>query len=108
MDQMKALSFLMIAALLCLVGCSDDETLRLSIEKKLHASLSVGDSREKIERVLTENNMPFNFNKYDHRYETGGKPEEKRAIERVISVYIYVDGSNRLARVEVRNAYTGP
>jgi hypothetical protein len=103
---MKALPLLMIAAALLLVGCSDDDLLRASVEKEMHASLSVGDTRDKIERTLNEKKMPFSFNQFEHRYETGVDPKEKRRVKRVITVDIYVDGSDRLTRFEVRNTYT--
>jgi len=90
-----------------LVGCKDpDEVLRAQIERDLWSSLAVGDPAEKIERVLKEKRMDFSFDEFAQRYQTGVDPNEKRMVQRVVSVWVYVDDSKRLTRIEVRNSYT--
>lgn len=97
---------ILFALVIALVGCANDEALRASVEKELNASLSIGDGRAKIESVLKEKKMPFNYNLLEHRYETGIDPKEKRSVKRVITVDIYLDGSDCLKLIEVRNTYT--
>jgi hypothetical protein len=89
------------------VGCFDsDEVLRARVENELRANLAVGDSAEKVERVLKEEGLPFDFDRFNHRYQAGFVPKEKRMIERFVGIYVYVDQSKRITRIEVTNSYT--
>lgn len=103
---MKFGTMLLLILSFVLIGCSGDEVVRAAVEKDFHASLSIGDPAEKIERVLREKGHPVVFNRFDGRYETGIDPKEKRSVRRVVRVLIYLDTSSRLSRIDVRNTYT--
>jgi hypothetical protein len=105
---MKIIAISLMLALL--TSCSsifiDDEVLRTAIEKDLHASLALGDSREKIERVLTEKKIPFSFDRFQNRYVGCIRPKEKRMVERAVCIDIDIDATRCLKKIEVTNSYT--
>ena len=104
---MKLAALFSVLAIGLLVGCPiNDEVLRSRIETELHAKLAVGDSCEKIEQVLKEEKLQFDFDEFLPGYQAGFRPKETRMVERVITVLIYIDSAKKLSKIEVRNSYT--
>jgi hypothetical protein len=103
----KTARFLIAIAVTLLISCRDaDETSRARVESELRSRLAVGDTSEKIERVLKEKNIPFSFDRFSSGYQARIDPKEKSKIPRVISVWIHVDQTGRLTNIDVHNSYT--
>ena len=103
----KTARLLIASAMTLLISCRDaDETSRARVENELRSSLAVGDTSEKIERVLKEKNIPFSFDRFSSRYQARIDPKGKSKIPRVITVLIYVDQTGQLTNIDVRNSYT--
>ena len=87
----------------CEGGC-----LKKSSEVKalLSAKLKSGDSRTKIESVLKGAGIQFSYDKYSNRYQSN-ITDQCGKFESVI-VYVYLDNSSKMAKIETLVSYTAP
>lgn len=97
-----------VVAVSLLTGCCsglDAEIIRDKLTKELH----VGDSREKVERVLKSHGMDFSYDaEFEQRYQSliGGEDCAFNPLNKVVAVYIYMNKSGRVSKIEVSNSYT--
>jgi len=104
---MKPFAVLVSAAALISAGCAThDESVRVQIEQDLRADLAVGDSSEKIERVLQVRGISFDYDALARRYQAYFDPKEQRHVKWAVGIYLYVDDQKRLTKFEIRNVYT--
>ncbi len=90
----------------CAMGCPLDAD---AVREQLNSQLNVGDSREKIEAVLTSEGIGGSYDQWSHRYQTTIRDEERCGVlsmYKAISVYLYLDDKGRLSRIEVSESYT--
>ena len=79
------------------------------LEMLINEHLSPGDSAEKIEAFLKEQEWPFTYDRFTKRYQTGypeGDVENLFTIK-AIAIWLYVDESKAFLRAEVDEVYTG-
>lgn len=93
-----------LLAVMSLSSCCadlDKEKVRAELSKELH----VGDSREKAELVLKSHGMDFSYDKFEQRYQSGIRGENC-AFDKSVIVYIYINKSGLVSKIEVSNSYT--
>lgn len=76
----------------------------------INEHLSPGDSSEKIEEFLKEQEWPFTYDRFAKRYQSHNpKILEERNLftTKSISILLYVDESKAFLRAEVDEVYTG-
>lgn len=75
------------------------------VEHHLHP----GDSPEKIEAFLEDQDWPYSYNRFRNRYSASYRvgDVDKWYRKRATAVWIYVDESKDFERVEVEYVYTG-
>jgi hypothetical protein len=89
------------------LGLAADHFALRRIDRELHADLGVGDLPIKIEATLAKEKFPFAFDPRQDRYEAIYRPKSMPLIPRGdVCVYVYVDRSKRLTRIEEEMAYT--
>ena len=72
----------------------------------LNSELKIGDNRQTIESVLTHEGIGHSYDKYTNRYgSTVYFPQ--CGNDQTVSIYIYLDQSGNLAKVEAFASYTG-
>jgi len=98
-----------ITLALALVACSDtsDVTKAENIEHQINTSLRAGASTKEVEATLGRLNIQHSYDKYASRYQgiirdTGGPTDH------AVVVYVYMDVSGKLTKVETHDSYTGP
>ena len=69
------------------------------------ANLSVGDSRSKIEGVLKSRGYSIEFDKPLRRYESFVPMRSEKLNRHGVEIDVYLDGSDRLSRIEVQDWY---
>lgn len=108
---MKHLLLLITAwASLFLSGCSKTDVMDVNeLEMFINEHLSPGDSSEKIEAFLLEQEWPFSYDRFAKRYQTRYPEgdEENLFTIKAVSILIYVDESKAFLRAEVEEVYTG-
>ena len=102
----KAVSISLVIALGCLGGCCKELTA-LDIKKELDNSLHIGDSNEKIKQVLTKKGIAFSYDEFDKRYQSNIQGNGCTLGKSVI-VYIYLDQSGLIKKIETLDAYSMP
>ena len=91
----------------CAFGCTRSrESIRERAEAEIRASLSIGDSAEKIERVLNEKHLMFEFDSFQSRYQARLDPRYWVHGDHV-AVWIYVDQRKRLTKIATEIVLTG-
>jgi hypothetical protein len=103
MSALKLLVALIVS--LCLSGCCPDLD-KDKIKNELDASLQVGDSREKVEKVLKAHGIEFGYDgEFEQRYSANivGKG---CAFDKSVIVYIYMDKLGGMSRIETSDSYT--
>ena len=97
-----------LLTVLFLSGCCaglDEEIIRDKLTKELH----IGDSREKVERVLKSHGMDFSYDaEFEQRYQAGigGEDCAFNPLNKVVTVSIYMDKSGRVSKIEVSDSVT--
>jgi hypothetical protein len=79
------------------------------IEQLIQQNLKPGDPDAKIVEFLKRNGFPYNFNEFEHRYESGVPKSEEtdsKGVKSVITINIYVNDNRSFKKAEVRKAYT--
>ena len=96
---------------LFLSACSKTDVMDVKeLEMLINEHLSPGDSSEKIEAFLKEQEWPFAYNRFRKRYSTRNpKIDAERNLFTIkaVSILIYVDESKAFLRAEVEEVYTG-
>lgn len=105
--KMKVLFTLLVVIVFSAVSGCREEPLAPKIRQDLLTSLSVGDSRSKIESVLKARGYSILYDKDLKRYESGVPMKSAERNEHGVSIEIYVDTSEHLSRIEVHDWYTG-
>lgn len=75
----------------------------------INEHLSPGDSAEKIEAFLKEQEWEYDYDRFTMRYQSRypeGDVENLFTIK-AIAIWLYVDESKAFLRAEVREVYTG-
>ncbi len=85
-------------------GCLDKD----SIEKMLLKKIRVGDTRVKIESVLNSEGIGFSYDRFRDRYQATIRNEECDKQYKAISVYLYLDKTEKLSKLEVLETFTMP
>jgi len=75
----------------------------MEINKLIH----VGDSRETIERVLKSKGIRFSYDEFQQRYQSNIKGNNC-LFDKSILLFVYLDKSGRMSRIETQEAYTMP
>ncbi len=83
--------------------CADLDKEKISAE--LHKDLHVGDSREKAELVLKSRGIEFSYDEYQQRYQSNIRGENC-AFDKSVLVFIYLNKSGLVSKIEVSNSYT--
>jgi len=96
------------AMVIYLFACGGSCLKTNEIRDALYASLVVGDTREKIETALNDNDIRFSYSKYLNRYQATVRDEERCGPYQAISIYISLDKSEKLSKIEVFESYTMP
>ena len=104
---MKVLFTLLVVIVFSAVSGCREEPLAPKIRQDLLTSLSVGDSRSKIESVLKARGYSILYDKDLKRYESGVPMKSAERNEHGVSIEIYVDTSEHMSRIEVHDWYTG-
>lgn len=99
--------FLVVSVLATSSGCCplDADEVR----EQLTVELRVGDSREKIEIVLRNAGIDFSYDKWTNSYGATIRDDEHcgpLSMYKAISVYIHLDDTGHLSRIEVSDSYT--
>ena len=84
----------------CCAGLDKDK-----IKSELSKDLQVGDSREKVERVLKNQGLVFSYDEYSQRYQSGIRGENC-AFDKSVILYIYIDKSGGVSRIDASDSYT--
>lgn len=98
----------MVAAVLsaCSFGCPlDAEAVRSQLEKKL----SIGDDRDRIETVLSEEGISFSYDNWSNEYYSTIRDEEncgRLSLYKALSVVVRLDDDGRFIRLTVKDSYT--
>lgn len=104
----KYLQAILLAPILLTSCCSDLN--KEEISSVLSNALHVGDSREKIESVLKGSGIDFSFDeKFEHRYSSTIRGKNCfNPFDKSVGVYIYLDKSERMSKIETFYSYTMP
>lgn len=84
----------------CCPGLDKDK-----IKSDLSKDLQVGDSREKIERVLSSHGFSFSYSEYQNLYNTTVRGKNC-AFDKAVILTVYLDESGRMLRIETSDSYT--
>jgi hypothetical protein len=96
----------MLLSSAAMFGCHDrDKAAVADMEELIHQTLKPGDSAVKIEAFFKDQNLPYDFDRFNQGYQAT-MTLEGRAIESVVTIYIYVNGDHSFKRAEVRMSYT--
>ena len=99
--------FLALLAAISLSACCadlDEKKVRAELNKYLH----VGDSREKAELVMKSHGISLSYDQYQQRYQSNitDKNSTFNPFDKSVIVYIYIDQSGLVSKIEVSNSYT--
>ena len=100
----------MLLSLLAMFGCKDKgrETVA-EMQTLIHQNLKPGDSEAKIEGFLKQNRIPYDFDAFNHRFQSRVPSSEKTnwiGIESVVMIHIYVNEDRTFKNADVRMVYT--
>ena len=73
----------------------------------LQHELQVGDPRDKVETVLTKAGISFTYDKYANRYQSN-ITDSRCGPYQAISLYINLDLSGRVSKIDVSETFTAP
>ena len=97
---------LMIACAMTACGGSCLKRKAQDTYQLLNSELKIGDSRQTIESVLTHEGMGHSYDKYQNRYQSNVYFPQC-GNDQAVSIYIYLDQSGNLAKIEAFASYTG-
>ena len=105
-----SISALLISAVAACGGSKKNSMTDVELKLFIEAHLDVGDSKNKIEAFLNEQKWPFDFNRFESRYEARYEAGsvDKWYVKSGVSPRIYVDQAGRFSRDEIFRAATGP
>jgi hypothetical protein len=96
----------MLFPLLAMFGCKDkDKAAVADMERLIQLNLKPGDPDTKIETFFRQHKLPYGFDRFGQGYQAT-MTLEGRAIESVVTIYVYVNGDHSFKRAEVRMSYT--
>lgn len=100
---------LLVPIIFSLAACCPDldkEKIKAMLNKELH----VGDSREKIETVLKNNNIKFGYDGvYEHKYYSSIRSKNCfNPFDKSVDVEVYLDKSDLLSKININYSYTLP
>ena len=96
-----------ISFVLCSLGCAGDHIpMAAQVQDELRASLTHGDSPEKIEKLLSAKTAGFSYDRFQSRYHSIIRG--KRHIDRAVVIYVNVDSQKKYVSLEAHDSYTGP
>lgn len=102
MNLTKALLTILAISVLC--GCCPNLD-KDKIKSELSSNIKIGDPREMVEQVLKANQLEFSYDEFQQRYpsgiEGGGCEFNKSVI-----IYIYIDQSGQVSKIETSDSYT--
>lgn len=100
----------MLIPLLAIFGCQDkDKAAVAEVEKLIQQNLKPGDSDAKIVEFFKQNQFPYSFDNFNHRYQSGVPKSEKtdaKGVKSAIAIYIYVNQDRSFQKAEVQMVYT--
>lgn len=108
MIQASNVAILLMAAL-TLSGCNEDcmkpetKELRDLLEKEL----KVGDTRERVEGVLKNAGIAYEYDQFQNRFQST-ITDSQCGPYWAISLYVYFNSSNKMSKVEAFESHTGP
>jgi hypothetical protein len=79
------------------------------IEQQIERNLKYGDSDAKILAFFQQNGLPYNFNKYERRYESGlpkSEDVDSKGVKSVVIINIYVNDNGSFKSAEIKKIYT--
>lgn len=96
--------FWMLLSMLLLSSCCADLD-KEKIRNELSKSLKIGDTHEKAELVLKNLVISSSYDEYQQRYQSNftGK---NCAFDKSVIIYIYINKSGLVSKIEVLNSYT--
>jgi hypothetical protein len=97
---------LMIACAMTACGGSCLERKVQDTDRLLNGELKIGDSRQTIESVLTHERIGYSYDKYMNRYQSNVYYPQC-GNDQSVSIYIHLDQSGKLAKIEAFASYTG-
>lgn len=74
------------------------------IQRNIETSLSVGDSFDRIEQFMKKNNMMYDFDYHESRFQARMSAGQHDTDN--IAIHIYVDIDGRFLRAHVERVYT--
>jgi hypothetical protein len=91
---------------LTLAGCGSCMHRELTQTRSfLEAELKLGDPRERIEEVLRKAGVPNVYDPYGNRYQSLITADRCRGSN--VVVYVNLDSSGRMSRIEAFESFTG-
>jgi len=76
------------------------------IRNELSKSLKIGDTREKVEFVLRSHGIDFSYDaEFEQRYSSNIRGKNC-AFDKSVIIYIYINKSGLVSKIEVLNSYT--
>ncbi len=110
MPRTLKMMLIMLLPALAVFGCHEkDREAVAQVEQLIQQNLKPGDPATKIEEFLKQHGFPYNFNEFEHRYETGvpaSRKTDSKGVESVITINIYVNPDRSFQRAEVRTTNT--
>lgn len=107
----KLISYILSVSILVLSSCGNQSGAMNTkeLEALIYRNLAVGDSPEKIEAFLQEQQWPYDYDRFATRYSASypeGSVHNLFTIKGVM-ILIYVDETKNFVRAEVEEVYTG-
>jgi hypothetical protein len=76
------------------------------VRSEINKDLQIGDPREKVERVLKSRGIDFSYDgQFEQRYSSNIKGKNC-AFDKSVILYIYLDKSGNVSRIETLDSYT--
>jgi hypothetical protein len=88
-------------------ACASDELPKPArVRSEFNAALKPGDPSEKIEAYFKGRSLEFDYDKYQHRYQSTMRSTKSNF--HAISIYVNVDKERRFESVDAFDSYTTP
>lgn len=101
----KQLFFLFLFSSVILTGClSTLDITPKEVEEKINLSLTPGDDAGKIEAYFKNEGLGLSYDKFQNRYQSIIRHPDSNF--HAITIYVYVDESKKIVRVEANDSYT--
>jgi hypothetical protein len=88
-------------------ACSGDclKARLADVRNLLHKELKTGDSREKVDKVLTDAGIAYEYDRFQNRYQST-VTDARCKHDEAISIYVTFDPSGKVSKVEIFESYT--